>query len=77
MKHFFSNLKVFLFIIAAAVLMLAVQGLALGSTTECNLIKDSDQRHYCHAMADHRKLHCESIKDSDLRHRCRALAEAK
>lgn len=77
MKHFFTNLKLFIFVIAAAVFMLAIQGLAEGSTTECELIKDSDQRHYCRAMANHRKSYCESIKDNDLRHRCRALAEAK
>ena len=50
---------------------------AHASTTECELIKDADQRNYCRAMASHRKSYCESIKDNDLRHRCRALAEAK
>lgn len=77
MKRFLADLKVFLFVIAAAVFFLAIQGLAYGSSAECELIKDPDQRNYCRAMANHRKSYCESIKDDDLRHRCRALAEAK
>jgi hypothetical protein len=77
MKYSLGNLRLFLFVIGAAILLLTLEELASGSTTECELIKDSDQRHYCRAMASHRKSWCESIKNADLRHRCRALAEAK
>ena len=78
MKRAFSDLKVFLFVIATAVMFLAVQGLACGgSPSECEFIKDSDKRSYCRAIANHRASHCTLIKDDDLRHMCLALADTK
>lgn len=51
-------------------------GLAQASS-ECELIKDSDQRNYCRAVSKGSPSWCEFIKQPDLRHRCRALAPKK
>ena len=45
---------------------------AHAQSSECELIKDADQRHYCRAVTKKQKTECELIKNADLRHRCRA-----
>jgi hypothetical protein len=45
---------------------------ARASASECEFIKDSDERHFCRAGAKNQPSECEFIKNSDKRHICRA-----
>jgi len=72
-----KGLKGVLFLCAAVIFLLALHGLAHGSPSDCEFIKDPDDRNYCRAVAKHERSWCEFIKNNDLRHKCRALADAK
>jgi len=48
-----------------------------GDSSHCELIRDSDGRHYCRAVSLKKPIYCESIKDSDMRHYCRAMVHGR
>ena len=60
--------------ILLTVLFAAISPLSAGKY--CWKIQESDMRHYCEAVAEH-KNSCWKIKNMDMRYYCEALAEHK
>lgn len=59
---------------------LLFERVAFGQSTggQCELIRDTDQRHYCRACWQQGKQgECELIKDRDLRYQCRAQCKSQ
>jgi len=56
--------------------MLIVANVA-AAPSDCEFIKESDQRNYCRAITKHQQSWCEFIKNNDLRHQCRAMSSNK
>lgn len=53
--------------------VLVASRVASGGSTECESIRDPDQRHFCRAVTTRSASWCEFIRASDLRHECRAV----
>lgn len=50
---------------------------ATPASSQCESIRNSDDRHYCRGVTQRKPIYCESIRDSDKRHLCRAVAGEK
>lgn len=66
---FVIGLMVFIF---AILIMLFGCSLARAAASDCEFIKNSDDRHLCRALAKDSQSECYFIKDHDKRHMCMA-----